>query len=264
MDTVFLVACSIVGALVITVIILSIHIVKEKKKATDTEEKSRVLLSDIKSRCEQKIKSASDKCSADCAASRKDCDDRIAAMKKECEETVRAAKEYIESHRAVLMQIPERELLADIMIALEGYGGRIERLSAALCQEQINEKLNQLTQTTITKIDSMSETVMSHMKSLDFAKKMDYLTQSIEKYMTAVDEIKSEMEDVIWAADRSREAADGAKEAAEGAKDAADNARSVAEDAKYAAESSRSAADDAKDAAESARNAAEYAQIDSR
>lgn len=257
MDTVFLVACSIVGALVITVIILSILIVKGKKKATDAEEKSRVLLSDIKSHCEQKIKSASDKCSADCAASRKDCDDRIAAMKKECEETVRVAKEYIESHRAVLMQIPERELLADIMIALEGYGGRIERLSAALCQEQINEKFNQLTQTTTTKIDSMSETVMSHMKSLDFADKMDYLTQSIEKYMTAVDEIKSEMQDVIWAAD-------GAKEAAEGAKDAADNARSVAEDAKDAAESSRSAADDAKDAAESARNAAEYAQIDSR
>ncbi|MEG0639856.1 MAG: hypothetical protein RR824_07410 [Clostridia bacterium] len=257
MDTVFLVACSIVGALVITVIILSMLIVKGKKKATDAEEKSRVLLSDIKSHCEQKIKSASDKCSADCAASRKDCDDRIAAMKKECEETVRVAKEYIESHRAVLMQIPERELLADIMIALEGYGGRIERLSTALCQEQINEKFNQLTQTTTTKIDSMSETVMSHMKSLDFADKMDYLTQSIEKYMTAVDEIKSEMQDVIWAAD-------GAKEAAEGAKDAADNARSVAEDAKDAAESSRSAADDAKDAAESARNAAEYAQIDSR
>lgn len=164
----------------------------------------------------------------------------------------------------------EKTLLANIMIALDGYSQRISRLESALGEEQIAKKLTDIAESTEKKIDGMTTDLLDHMRRLNISTKLDEIATSIISHLqefdvtlqmseidSKVDEIKtsiggqyeygtlagtieeihSDVSTVRWGIDDIKSAADEAKSAAEDAKSAAEAAKSAAEDAKWAAES---------------------------
>jgi len=263
MNSAFEIACGVIGVLVIATTILSILLVREKRKLAETIENNKTLVSKIRSQSEESIKSANEKCSADCAAVRKECNEKIESMKKECEETVRAGKEYIENRREVLAKTPDREILADVMIALDGYAGRMERLSEALSHEHLHEKIDQLTQSTTAKVDQMSEAVMLHLQSLNIEGKFDKLAQSMTDRLDSmdvsshiidiqntVDEIKTSIDDK-YSYGSTAYSLDSISSDVSSMKSDVESLKSDIQDAKSAADSARDAAESAKDAIES-------------
>lgn len=263
MNSAFNLACGVIGVLVMAIIILSFLLVRGKRKLAETIESNKTLVANIKSQFEQKIKSANEKCSADCTAVKKECSEKIESMKRECEETVRVGKEYIENRREVLAKTPEREILTDVMIALEGYAGRMERLSEALSHEHLHEKLDQLTQSTTAKVDQMSDAVMLHLQRLNIDEKIDQLAQSITDRLNSmdfsshindiqntVDEIKTSIDDK-YCYGSTAYSLDSISSDVSSMKSDVESLKSDIQDAKWAADSARDAAESAKSAIES-------------
>ena len=102
--------------------------------------------------------------------------------------------------------MPEKELLINVMFALEGYAGRIERLETALSHERISQQISNLTSTTTAQIDQMTQSIIDHIENLNIVEEIDELTESVvqklERYdvTSEIGDIKSTVEAIQYAA----------------------------------------------------------------
>ena len=120
---------------------------------------------------------------------------------------IQHAKEDIEKDKAVLYQMDEKELLARIMIALNGYGSRFERIEVHLTDDQIAEKIarlfqnvteriNAITSTLIEQIEAMNESIESSINDSDLRQRMDSISSELGSLSSDIDAIKSSVFDI--------------------------------------------------------------------
>lgn len=183
---------------------------------------------------------------------------QIATLLQQHEKQVQQIREEIENRKTILSQMSEKELLANVMIALDGYSTRFERLESQLTEEKIVDKMNSLLDEVTFKInhvtgsltDQIENMINSIMDSLndssisainsnvcsygnsirsdieDVSDDLDSLSSTVNSIYTSVcdkysyDSLASEIDSLQSAVEEAKEAAESAREAAESAKDA--------------------------------------------
>lgn len=88
-----------------------------------------------------------------------ECDNHIKMIQQDCAAQIRHVKEDIEKRKEILSQRKEKELLIDVMIALDGYGSRFERIEKYLTNDQISEKISQLMQQVTSQTNNVTGTL---------------------------------------------------------------------------------------------------------
>ena len=169
-------------------------------------------------------------------------------LQKQHEQDLQRLREQIDSDREVLAQKSDKELLVDVVMALEGYASRMQRLEDSLRVGSIKDTIQQasvamtsatddLKSSLVDKIEELNDSIS---ESLDVSRVIgmlesiqsdtDDIRSDIVTYSVggSVDEIKSKVDSMYW--DMS-----AVKDAAEEAKDAAVSARWAAEEARDAA-----------------------------
>ena len=113
------------------------------QKAANTEIES------MRVRCENEKRAINDKCN-----------ETVISIKKDCERQIQHIKEDIESERATLSKMNEKELLIRIMLALNGYGNRLDRLEQNLADDKVVDRINNLFEKTTTIISGVSDNLI--------------------------------------------------------------------------------------------------------
>ena len=109
------------------------------------------------------------------------------------------AKEEIESRRNVLSQMDDKEMLTNIMIALDGYGTRLNRIEQYYTENKIIEQTNHLFQDTTNRIDAIKRSLLGQLDNMydsvensfnesGFKNKMEYICT----YMQELDSVTND------------------------------------------------------------------------
>ena len=85
---------------------------------------------------------------------------------KEYDDRIRHAQEDIEYRRNQLLQMNEKELLVRIMIALNGYGTRFERLEKHLTIDEVSMKVSELVQNITAKQSELEKSFAEQLVEL--------------------------------------------------------------------------------------------------
>lgn len=81
----------------------------------------------------------------------------LAQVKQDCEAQIRQTKEEVNFQKASLEKKKEKEILVDVMMTLNGYAGRLDRLEKHLTEDKIIPRINQLFQDISQKINGMND-----------------------------------------------------------------------------------------------------------
>lgn len=101
-------------------------------------------------------------------------------MRDEYDEKIRKMKEDIESRKEVLNNMSEKELLISVMIALDGYGSRIERLENASGYEEVANQVNALIPNITDKLEHMADDIIKKMESYNILKQIGDIQSKID------------------------------------------------------------------------------------
>lgn len=188
----------------------------------------------------------------------------IDRIRYECEIQIQHVKEDIENDKRTLSAMNEKELLANIMIALNGYGSRFDRIEKHLTDDQLTERVNRLFREVSGKInefksdlteqiDEMNYSIQSSLSDTDLSNRMEEINSKIESISLSVSDIEDEVSEIssIRSTVDEIQTSVSDKYSYDSLASNIDEVLSAVNDAKYAAESARDAAESAKDAAES-------------
>jgi uncharacterized protein YoxC len=207
------------------------------------------------------------------------------ALRRECARQIQHAKEDIENRKQELSRMSDKELLANVMIALNGYGSRLDRLEQHLTDDQITARMSRLlqdvtvkiqgiTETLTGQINEMNESIQDSLNDSDLKSRLDSMGDNLDEMASDIEEIKSsvgdgsssnyDISDIKSKVEEIHESVcdkynydsvargiDDLLSAVNEMKDTAEYAKRAAEEAKDAAENAQRAAEEAKDAAES-------------
>lgn len=192
-------------------------------------------------------------------------EERQIAAKKIADEKQRAAdalqkqKETIEVQRSVLSSKSEKELIVDVLIALNGYASRLDRLETSLGYDIIQEKIDSFSDNLKTQLNGVNESIDKKLSKLNVVSKLDSLEYEIRKMKNKffddpfglevkIDDIHSNCDinissieskfDIIEENIASlKSATEDARNSADYAKSAADDAKTAIDDVRYVIES---------------------------
>lgn len=114
----------------------------------------------------------------------------LVRAKELSQEAIMRAKTYIETKRDILKDLSEKELLVEIMIALGGYGTRLESLEKVFSVDSVLEKIHNLTESTHGKLDSMIRDINVRINEIrdSINQNMSVMTESISDKMEVIEE----------------------------------------------------------------------------
>ena len=132
---------------------------------------------------------------------------QIIQIRQDYEMQIQSMREKIENRKAVLLKMDEKELLANIMIALDGYGNRFDRIEKQFTNEEITEKMTQSLQevTTkinsikgalITQIDAMNSSIKRSLNDSNLMQRMDNISSDLNSLSSDLDAISSDIDDI--------------------------------------------------------------------
>lgn len=163
----------------------------------------------------------------------------IKNIEHDCEMKIQHCKEDIEDRKDVLSKMDERALLTNVMFALDGYAGRLDRIEKVLYDSELADKIERLfmgiddeldnvKDVVSEKIDEVNNTVDNILSDTDIITKLDDVISGIDEIkshlcddwnsdsvISKVDDIKSEMSNVKYAAEAAKYAAERALEEVE-------------------------------------------------
>lgn len=130
-------------------------------------------IASIRTACENEKQAMSDKCN-----------ETINSIRKEYENQIRHVKEDIESNKATLSKMNEKDLLVNIMMALNGYAGRVDRIEQYFTDNPVVDQINRLLVETTKAIsdicDDTNESIQSSLNDSDIVTKLDDIYSAIE------------------------------------------------------------------------------------
>ena len=122
-------------------------------------------IASIRTACENEKQAMSDKCN-----------ETINSIRKEYENQIRHVKEDIESNKATLSKMNEKDLLVNIMMALNGYAGRVDRIEQYFTDNPVVDQINRLLVETTKAIsdicDDTNESIQSSLNDSDIETKL--------------------------------------------------------------------------------------------
>lgn len=206
----------VIAFIIILIIILIIIIVFLYHKNSDLQKKNASIIL----QAQRDVYTANVKAQSEIAAAHKDCDqevkelkishaDEIRSLVQDYENQIQQVRENIESSKETLSMMDEKELLVNVMLALDGYSGRFERLEEYLKDEQITEKISRMSQDVTAKINivagnlakqvtDMNYTIRKRLNETDFNKRMDSVSSDLRSIRTDLDRMRSDIESIQW------------------------------------------------------------------
>ncbi|MBQ3802725.1 MAG: hypothetical protein II845_03415 [Oscillospiraceae bacterium] len=169
----------------------------------------------------------------------------LSSLRDETARQIQITREHIEARKDVLAQMDEKKLLASIIIALEGYGKRLDRIEQQVSEDQFSAKMTALLQDLTTKINSIADSFTSqidatassieeHLSENDLSEAIDRLRSTVRSISDTLDQVQedtnsirysvsenmyysipSELKSIRWAVDEAKDAAESAKSAIE-------------------------------------------------
>lgn len=115
------------------------------------------------------------------ASLKEEFENNITAIQEEYDKKIRHEKEFIESHKEKLLAMSEKELLVNIMLSLEGYSGKIERLEAGINNGQLSQKIDDLKKVSASNAKEVSKMLIDHVDSLNIPEKIDKTYDEVKK-----------------------------------------------------------------------------------
>ena len=103
---------------------------------------------ELENKCSSEIEAAKNDCSRQIGEMR----DEVSAAKIDCERQIRETRETIENRKDTLSKMSDKELNIAIMLALDGYSDRLNRLENYLDHKKIKETIQQVSAATIQSI----------------------------------------------------------------------------------------------------------------
>lgn len=91
---------------------------------------------------------------------------QLSMIRQECSQQIRQMQEYIETRKDILFKMSDKELLVNVMLALEGYSKRFERLEHDLSYNQITDKIEKMSSDVVKAVDSYEESLNSHIEDI--------------------------------------------------------------------------------------------------
>ena len=157
-----------------------------KKKAADdvakAEQKARYEVSAMKTTCDKRIN--------DLIAEH---NEEKNAIRLDCANQIKRLKEKIENRKETLSQMSEKELLANIILALDGYAGRLNRIESHLTEDVITKSLALLMKDFAQRIEDISDTLDNQMNDLNYTIQNGFNNSDV---LQKLYDIESELEDV--------------------------------------------------------------------
>ncbi len=143
-----IVGVAILLSLTITVIILATIVSKKKKE-----------LDEVKRNYEEEKKALNSKHANDISLIKSDCEKQIQQIQAQSEERVQQVKEQIESRKDVLVQMEEKELLANVMIVLDRYAGRFDQIEKQLTDAQDEQSISHILKSINSDVEKIKKNV---------------------------------------------------------------------------------------------------------
>lgn len=282
MENSTLVILGIIFSLVVVIAILMLMISNLKKKIEKVSAQAQLTVNSTRQQAQAEILSARRTFENEKKAMNAQYSQAIVSIRQECERRIQHTREDIESDRRTLSRMNEKELLVSIMIALNGYGSRFDRIEKKLTDDQIVERVNSLFEDVEASIRSfkedlseqindMNDTIQSSLDGFDIISRIDNLSsdiENIESSVSRIDDLSSDIENIknnvwnIYSSDVESDV-DSIKYDTSSILSKVEEIMSSIGDRfsydslSYNISEIKSAIDDAKNAAESARDAAE-------
>lgn len=175
MENTTLIIAGMILALVVVIVILSLIISSLRKKNARIISQAQSDVASARAACENEKRVLNAKHA-----------EEIDSIRLDCARQIQHVKEDIESDREVLSKMNEKELITDVMIALNGYGNRLDRIEQNLADDQITERIIRLFQDVAVKINSSTNTLTEQIGDMK---------REISSIGDAVDEIYSSISD---------------------------------------------------------------------
>ena len=228
-ENIMLIIFGIIVVLIITIIILGLLLSRQKKETEKVRVQAQSDISNAYTSCKNEKQILEQKHS-----------EEIIFIKKNYESLIRQIREEIETQKEALSQMEEKELLINVMIALGGYAGRLERIEKQLKDDQIMEHVTHLFRDVLIRINDATENVIAQVKTTEHS-----IESTLNDFDTKcnIDSIGSDVEDIKtsvcdkFSYDSLASKIDDIKSEIYWIKSAADDAKNAAENARYAVES---------------------------
>ncbi len=251
MENVIAVLFILLVALIIAVSVMGMLLSKRKQEIEQEKFQTQAKLSAMNASCENKINELIKKHEEALALVNQQHAEKEEILCRDYEKKLRENQEHIESRKEVLLAKNEKELLTEVMVALDGYASRLARIETSLIDTKIIDHVSKLVDEVSSKIHGVEDQLVKRISDMNdslenafddyyLRQKMDELDMEISSLrddMTSIgskiDDIHSGMDDVHSISSMSYEM--------ESIKDAVEESKQAAENAQYAAESARDA-----------------------
>lgn len=227
-------------AFIITVVILSLLIIRTRKEKEQIKINAQSEVSSISESFENEKRALIAKHSAE-----------LASVRQECARQIVRVREEIESRKDVLSKMGEKELLTNVILALDGYACRFERIEEKLLDEEIVERVSRKVQEITTILTNMTDALTEQIDEMHISIENSIngsdLVDRISSVSSDVDDIKSEIGsissgiDEIYTSISDKYSYDSLAASIDTLQHSVGEVKDVAESARYAAESTRDA-----------------------
>lgn len=155
MSYVIAIAAALLVAAVVAIVLLYRRVQRLKAEVRETEQYAERRVANMREQCQEEMGELADRHSSE-----------LAEMRLRHERELQDLREHIESDRAVLLRKNDKDLLVDVVLALEGYGGRIARLEQSLDQGRVSARIDEMSSAVSERINSMAITLEGEVKAL--------------------------------------------------------------------------------------------------
>ena len=181
---------AIIIVLIIVAAVMLFIILNQRKRIALITEQAQQEINTVQQDAEEKVRAANQACEKEKAELNDRKAEEIQSLLQNCELQIRQAREHakeeIESRKSVLSQMADKEMLINVMIALDGYGTRLDRIEKYFTDNKIIEHTNRMFQSTTDKIDMVTKSLAGQLDEMhdslensfnesDFKNKIEYI-----------------------------------------------------------------------------------------
>ena len=123
----------------------------------------------------------------------------IAKIHQDCEKRIYQERERIENRKEILSRMNEKELLSNVMVALEGYSGRFDRIEKKLSDDKLTNNLKLILYDFSTEMNNSVNTISSQIDGIidSIAEVKNFrLENSINNIDYNISELSSDISDI--------------------------------------------------------------------
>ena len=191
----------LLGVLAVSVVLLVIYIKKEKAREAVEQEQHQQEITALQKEHQQELSALREEHQRHIEDLQEEYDSRIASIRDAHLVELRKVREHIEERKEVLSAMEDRELLVNIMIALESYAGRMERLEEALRGNEIVNYNSEIMKSAEAEIYGMVHSITEKMRQIEAAASSGVFSGQLSHLQSIVDSLSAALSNMKKAVD---------------------------------------------------------------